>query len=476
MSTERDGADTAAVEQDSRQNSFPAYPAHATVRRMKTLLMAALLVLVGGCATAGDGTYRGKVFLGLGTEPVELPPDNRYASKFGLQVTRVAYDSAVEKAGIKVGDTIVSIAGQTWESDKVRLSYSFGKEGEWPEPGDRVPVVLLRLPEGSGEGAELHRIEMVLTPYSGTAPEEPATPPNDAIRPDLAEAKPPYEALCWQAIRHAGFEEASLDLLKRLALSDEYPDAHRLPICRYVRRDPFQLEGVSREISSEIGATKGRGLVDAPFFLDLAARTLLRFGPAATNAVPEPEPELPTYVDADLNGHLDYIAAVLGKAAEQRAAAFTNLVEEDITFILEHRNGLLASLLEYKMLNYDEDYERQRNCVKLLALATKVDREALVAQARLALRLVEPGFVASLRAAAEAAGKNLDGASVAARNTPHGRIVLAGRARNRHQGDTAALYDFGGDDVYANNQAGSTWEGIPTAVIVDYEGRDEPER
>jgi hypothetical protein len=57
--------------------------------------------------------------------------------------------------------------------------------------------------------------------------------------------------------------------------------------------------------------------------------------------------------------------------------------------------------------------------------------------------------------------------------TGFGTIVVGGRERTRYEGEHyAAIYDLGGDDVYANNVASSVWEKIPSAVIVDYGGDD----
>jgi hypothetical protein len=124
------------------------------------------------------------------------------------------------------------------------------------------------------------------------------------------------------------------------------------------------------------------------------------------------------------------------------------------------------------MLSYDKDRERQGKSVHILRLARKVVLSALFEQARLAAMLAMPEFTASLRAAAEAAGKPLDQQVIAERATPFGPILVAGTGRTRYEKDYAALYDLGGDDVYANNAGSPVWGAIPTAVLVDYAGND----
>ena len=77
-----------------------------------------------------ETVYLGKVFLGIGGDHVALPEDSRYRSKFGIKVVRVPVGSSAEKAGLEIGDIVVSIDGTSWENDQIRLSRSFGKAGD----------------------------------------------------------------------------------------------------------------------------------------------------------------------------------------------------------------------------------------------------------------------------------------------------------------------------------------------------------
>jgi membrane-associated protease RseP (regulator of RpoE activity) len=56
-----------------------------------------------------ETVYLGKVFLGIGGDHVALPEDSRYRSKFGIKVVRVPVGSSAEKAGLEIGDIVVSI-------------------------------------------------------------------------------------------------------------------------------------------------------------------------------------------------------------------------------------------------------------------------------------------------------------------------------------------------------------------------------
>lgn len=448
--------------------------------RLTRRMLAMIVLCAGACAlpVCGEGArpYRGKVFLGLGTETVSLSADKRYQSSHGLLVNRVAVASSAEKAGIRVGDILASIDGATWTNDQIRLSRSFGKAGDKSRPGDVADCVVVRSdPADPDAPPRVETVRIVLQPYPGTQAEAGGTPGNDVIRPDLASAPlPAWEPLCRGIITHAGFDADCADLLARLARAEEYPDVHRLPIVRYVKRDPFKLEVVARELTAPITARREIGSAHTGELLAVAEKALLRFHAAAApreDSIPGIAAGLPAYADGDLNAHLAFTAAVLNAAAEWNRKALRNLSEEDVDFALKTRGRMLDAFIEHKMLSYDVDVQRQGDAFRLILLAAKVDRQALLVQARVAALLAAPEFVASLAKAA-AAEKDVTGADVASRDTPHGRILVAGKARNRHTGDAAVLYDLGGDDVYANNQAASIPGSIPSALVIDYEGDD----
>ena len=445
----------------------------------------AFTIAVGCICAAADPPakpYKGKVFLGLGTQSVKLPEDGRYKSKYGLEVVRVAAGSSAEQADIRVGDTIVSIDNAKWSSERIRLSRSFGKAGNKARPGDVARFVILRTTSADPKAPKsLITKDVVLTPYPGTAPEKPGAPTNDAIRPDLKNHHPAYETLCWKLVEACGYREQTLDLLARLDRAQQRPDPFRLPIMRYVHRDPFKLEVVSREIVHPLLQREALGVSDIPLCLERTRHLLLRFETAKHNlpwTSVAPFKRLPPYRGKDLKGHLDYVQAVLATAAANQERAFSTLTKDEIKFIRDHRQGILDAFIFHHMLSYDTDHERQRRNIQLLRLARKVNVSFLISQAEVAYRLVAPEFTLSLRQAALAMGKAVDQPVVAERKTPHGVILVAGTGRTRYQrrrggkGDYAAIYELGGDDVYANNCAASVWGEIPTAVIVDYAGDD----
>ncbi len=102
-----------------------------------------------------------------------------------------------------------------------------------------------------------------------------------------------------------------------------------------------------------------------------------------------------------------------------------------------------------------------------------MDVDTLARQVGWICRLIEGPFLESLQNAAAVSGRDLSDEVAARRDTPHGPILIAGRARNRHdEAAHAAIFDFSVDDIYAGPQARSVWGLIPSAVLVDYAGND----
>lgn len=416
--------------------------------------------------------YQGKVFLGIGGDHVPLPEDPRYGSKFGIKIVRVPVGSSAEEAGLQIGDIVVSIDGTSWENDQIRLSRSFGKAGDQAIVGVPVHLVVLKTnPEDPDGPGELHTIDVPLASYPRTGREEPRMPTNDEIRPDLSGHSTPYEQLCWRLIRKFDYESQSRDLLTRIDRSQSFPDPERLPIVRYVHRDPFKLEVVSHELIDPLARRVGSKAADCRFFIEHGRGALLGFGArGAAPGINEPEQ---TYQDRDLAAHLDYVQAVLQAAAKENVRAFAALSDEDRKTITRHRSDLLDVFIESHMLSYDNNLGRQRGYLPILDLARKVDFEALVAQARLLALLVHPDFTLSLRKAAEATELDLESAIVVQRDTEFGPVIVAGRGRNRHSKTPAGvIFDLGGNDIYVHNRGGSIMNQIPSAIIVDYEGND----
>jgi hypothetical protein len=438
------------------------------------LVMVALLFLLGTQGIAAESTpYTGKVFLGIAGGSVELDEDPRYESTHGVLLTRIAAGSTGEAAGLKKGDTLVSIDDVAWASGEIRLSRSFGKAGDKASPGEKVILSVLRSEKGNDDKQRFERIEAELIRYPRTEPETGGAPTNDMLRPDLKDKYPITHDLCWKFIRAYGFESGCVDLLARLDRSQQFPDPDRLPIVQYACRDPFKLEAIGREVNDGLKPNRSLGVGDCKILLDMAEHVLIKFDRRCLDNNIAMKIPAKTFSGKDLEGHLIYVESVLAAAAETHKKAFAALSESEIQYIRQNRHHLFNSFLTFKMLSYDTDHDRQKAALKVLDLACRVDVGLLIEQGRIISLLVAPEFTSSLKDAAEASGADLDAAVILTRDTAYGAIVVAGRSRQRYGNqDYAVIYELGGDDVYANNQASSVWPDIPSAVIVDYAGDD----
>jgi len=296
---------------------------------------------------------------------------------------------------------------------------------------------------------------------------------NDRIRPDLRDWNPDYEVLCWELIKSYGFQADSLDLLQRMASCDKRYGAiaHELPVVRYVLRDPFKLERIAHEIADPWLAQPSLGVTDIVRFVDGTSAVLTAFD---KSRLPKPSvrPDLPSLRVGNLDSHLDFVKALLNEASQLNKKAFAALTEEDVQYIRNNRSGMLDSYVDDRV--YRDNWRKLNAATgRLIDSVSKVDMAALFDQARIAACLVSPQFTASLQRAAEMSGRDLHDAVIAQCDTPQGKILVAGKCPTRYdQMDYAAIYDLGGDDVYANNIAASTWGTIATAIIVDYAGSD----
>ena len=443
-----------------------------------------LVLMVVVLSSAGVGLaeekqpYTGKPSFGARGKVVPLPDDERYESQYGLQVTSVSAGSTADNAKVRIGDVIVSINGSVWTNKKsIPIADALAKGKGQPRPGMVADMLVLSAPaEGSAGERELREITITLQRLPRTAEELPFTPDNAQLRPDLVGDEPIYKKLCWDLIRSSGFESDSLDLLKRLEQSEQYPDPDRLAIVRYARRDPFKLEAVSRELIKHVDAKGGLGAQDVPKIIALARHVLFTFNESSAqvgNIGNATESVEASYEGKDVEGHLDYIESVLAAAAELHKQAFAELSEEDAQYIIEHRLQMLVIVANHASASISGKYKQQHVLLRMLEMIDKVDVEALLAQAEVASLLVDPQFTTSLRQAVESSGLNLKAGVIKTRATPYGPILIAGKARTRYmKTHYAAIYELGGDDVYANNQGSSMWGIIPTSIVVDYQGDD----
>lgn len=253
----------------------------------------------------------------------------------------------------------------------------------------------------------------------------------------------------------------TLDLLRRLVYMDSYVDPYRLQLFRYLAHNPFKIEAVSESLITR--ARKANG--DQRQLLDFA-KYALDFSNVENFDAKQ------IFAGGDLNAHLDYIENILKQCAEFNQQALAKISKDEMDFVLANRDSILESFTAHHMLSYERDVAKIRSAVKVMETLRKIDFDALYKQAALAMNINSDEFLASLQ---RAVGANRTKGIVAAKNTPYGKIVIAGDGENRHTEDCAVLIDLGGNDLYLNNQGASVPGKIPTSVFIDLGGNDSYE-
>lgn len=400
--------------------------------------------------------FRGKLTWGVVSQKVapssypDLANRNFESGQMLLKIATMIPGAAGIEEGLQVGDVIISINGQ--RADTFNFGTTPGSRGERLEPGD---VLKLEIYQVRGKEASVVEKQCVLQRYFETEKVEYQEPEAAAEYADIPSL---HQDLAMGIISEAGWEDDFQDLLQRLINIDLFQDRYRLPVFSYLVRNPFKLEAVSRSFTRRVQEA------------ETDPEKLLSFSQYALSFDPSTErTKQLSFAGGDLNAHLDYIEAVLSEAAQYNMAALAKLPEADVNYIQQYRDELLDSFIAWKMLSYEPDVERIQRSLQVLRLAEQVDRNELFRQARIAIHLIAPEFLASLQ---QAAAGSEEKAIIATRETPFGNILIAGKADNIHQNDYAVIYDLGGNDQYFNNQGGSIPGKIPTAVVVDFNGND----
>src|SRR5216117_894143 len=154
-----------------------------------------------------------------------------------------------------------------------------------------------------------------------------------------------------------------------------------------------------------------------------------------------------------LEQHLDQLIDVLRKSRIKREEAFAKLTPDEQQFFEQNCEAVFNAFAERIDLATERNRERWHRDSQLLELATKVDFAKLFEGADLLGRVAEDNYLddleLALRKAWEAAGK--PAGVFIDRETPVGRILVAGNGNNRYTEDAAIVLDLGGNDLYANN-------------------------
>ena len=392
--------------------------------------------------------YTGKLWWGMFTEkrPLkEIPAlqaiQSQYPADHSVGVIRYITPGGVGEAeGLEPGDILV---------EKPVFSSTSSRPGEtiklkvWRQKERKLCDLAVKLPQYYRVG---------YSPYR-----------KPAAAAEFEKELPPGWDIYAGMLMHEPIRENLDDLLQRLTDIDCLTDAYRLPIFRYLIRNPFRLEQVSRGWTGRVAAAKEwRELLPlSEYMLEFAPPSSEELVRQWTAAHPSPGE------NASVEEIVGYYLQVLRRCAELHKQAFGKIGEEDLKFVRQYRHDALESICKYHMLSYEPDVASARRTLRLFEILNRIDRTALFAQAQTAALLGDERLLARLKELF--AGRN---GLLYQKETDCGKVAISGFGDDYHTRDAALLIDLGGNDVYLNNQATPKLGAFPTAVIVDCGGDD----
>ncbi len=459
-------------------------------------LLATLLPLVLATAchapvpVSAPGGSGEPAFLGVAYRVVSLAEYGREA-EHAYRVDRVVPDSAALEAGLREGDLILRYDGRGVRRETGTRAFQEYLR-EYKREGDPLQLQLLRdetLWKGrrGSRALEVQNRQQMLQLLDQQGPQQnlsfrvqrrlrslslavrlgrrstlASIPDNETLFPRYQELRHPTQGLGQTLFAEHELEEAYQLWSEQQDRDERWDDGRRLPLVRYLRRDPLKMLPVVEQHSERLRAQLQDGAL-TPALAGLARHWRGQAPPAV--------PELP---DGEFS--LDTLRLLLNRAQQTREQALAALDEEQRDFVRREAPQLLDRLAHSYDVDHGQGAAVQRRHRRLLELGEAVDRELLL-QSLLWLSLA--AAPESLRALAaewnarpvlEKNPPGVQGPVLYSGDSTAGRIVIGGAGDNRYSGDFALILDLGGDDLY-RGRAGGAARGL--SLVIDIRGDDE---
>ncbi len=449
--------------------------------------------------TAIVGAASEQGYMGVRLSPVEEPGSFEGKQIMGgLRIDFVYPGSPAEDAGLRRGDVMIVFNETPLEGAKEEVYDLFREKLENYGAGERVSVEVIREElniEGESWGKKLEMKEEELSDLTGylrrtevgeevmlkakkgrsrikleitlgSRPEKGQfTVPSDVdIYPELQDFRPRLEKFVERLIERYELEESYEDLRERLGALEENHKGFRLNVNAYLHRNPFHMERAAYGILEGMEEDHQRSDERLGAVLGRAAPIL--------NGEDEIYASEGIVTEDSVEAHLDAMEEVLEEVDGLINGAFSEMTEEEREVCRLNLEGLGEAFERHIYLDLDEDGDRFKRHLKMMDAARKIDYVSLRRAARELLKLLEPGYLESLRKTCRGEVKEMSAETIAERETPYGKIILGGTGNNWFKDvDAAIIIDFGGDDFYTNN-AGSSTQEIRGALVIDMEGDD----
>lgn len=378
-----------------------------------------------------------KPYLGiyLATKTVEQSVQPCKEGVFIL-VAGVMNGTPAAKAGLKEGDIILSVNGNTVCSDQEHAMPSFKRMIEQQKVGTPAALEIVR------NGRKLA--------LAAVLEEQPFHEQQEAKHPELEKCYGQTSKL-ENALRTNDdlfrFNAILDDLYQRSNLAHNPGSALEKKVyplqmkeVTYLMRHPLATGEVAKELSQRMTAP-----LEGPHWrigdvMQRAAAVL------DIDFVPAEGPNEITF---------DALLRAMGETKKRIEEALADLTPEE------------RVLLRNKALNpVDDD---QWNTV--LEISLKVDRTKLLNAFSPLLSFLTRDNLSLLREDVERRFGGNKGPVLYEAMTPLGKVIVGGKGPNVYTEDAALILDLGGDDLYLNN-AGGTRPGMPVSLVIDWGGDD----
>jgi hypothetical protein len=417
-------------------------------------------------------------------------------------VARVVPGSAADSIGMRAGDIILQFDGITLDAIAAveRKKYFSHYIRHRKKPGDRICLKVLRPSSAIRAKVDSQELqpkdrEELETILAEQGPEEKLiitvdnririltldavlgerktldeedVPANSELFPEYEGLATDYIAMLERLTEHFGLQEQFEDILNRYKDDELWDDGFRLPLFRYLHRDPFKLVPVLEEKTARLAERADKA----------GLRALLGEGAGLLDVTVQPV-TVPAGQFSGVQAWLDHIVQVVDKAWEFRRKAFAQLSAEELDYLEEQLPELFHRFSHsYYVERPDYPGDRGHN-EKIIALARKVDFQSLFLAGLTLAELAEPQRLAGLAAALQdetaPAGetvKGVDGNVLHVLSSKAGPVIIGGRGNNAYRSAVALIIDLGGDDLYAG-AAGRVDGRQPIAAVLDLNGNDQ---
>lgn len=441
-------------------------------------------------------------FLGVSHRLVETEMFELAGVSHGYLVARVVPGSAADSIGLRARDIILQFDGITLDAIAVadRKKYFSSYIRHRKKPGDRLCLKMLRpssnirakvdnRPEQLKDREELQKV------LAGQGPKETLTitidnririlnlevvlgerktlnendvPSNSELFPEYEDLATDHIALLERLTEHFGLQGQYEDLLARYRDDELWDDGFRLPLFRYLHRDPFKLVPVLEEKTAKLAE-----LAD-----NAGLRALLGEGAGLLDVAVPPVTVSPSRFSGT-QALLDHVVQVVDRAWEFRRKAFASLSSDELDYLeieLPELFQRFASSYYVERPDYPGD---RANNERIITLAKKVDFQALFQAGLTLAELTEPQWLSSLvdvlldgNVSAGETAEGVGGSVHHILSSKAGPVIIGGRGNNTYRSAAALIIDLGGDDLYTG-AAGLVHGRQPLAAILDLEGNDQ---